>query len=260
MYLTEAPTMDDNLLEMLEETLGANPNIKLVVLDTLGMVLGIQPKDSSQFAQDYTMFRNLKKIAIDHDITLLVIHHTRKTDDESNPFNRIYGGVGVQGALDTMMVLTKDSYSSDNARLYVSGRRCRQQELVLHFNAEACQWSSVGDAEEIDERFRREQYNRSEVVQAIKEAVACGHGTWSGKLSELGRVAEDAPSIGHSLGNPRATSNEIKRFADDLYRYDGISYTANPNGTGGRSYTFTQANCMGFERWRETGALFDEVR
>lgn len=260
MYLTEVPTMDNGLVEMLEKTLAEHPTIKLVVLDTLGMVLGTQTKDSNQFAQDYEMFRTLKQVATKYSISLLVIHHTRKTSDDKNPFNRIYGGVAVQGALDTMMVLDKDTHDADTARLYVSGRRCRQQEFVLAFDADNCIWSMVGDAEEVDEKFRRGQYERSEVASAIKEAVASGNGTWSGRMSDLSRVAENTPDIGHGLGNPRSLASAVKRLEDDLYRYDGISYTTTPNGTGGQKYTFTQANSKGLEKWVETDVSFEDVK
>ena len=195
-----------------------------------------------------------------YSISLLVIHHTRKTSDDKNPFNRIYGGVAVQGALDTMMVLDKDTHDADTARLYVSGRRCRQQEFVLAFDADNCIWSMVGDAEEVDEKFRRGQYERSEVASAIKEAVASGNGTWSGRMSDLSRVAENTPDIGHGLGNPRSLASAVKRLEDDLYRYDGISYTTTSNGTGGQKYTFTQANSKGLEKWVETDVSFEDVK
>lgn len=182
----------------------------------------------------------LKKVAADHAIALLVIHHLRKANDENNPFNRIYGSVATQAALDTMMVLEKDTHFSDTAQLHISGRRCAQQEFVLSFDTDSCSWSMVGNADEVDEKFHHAQYERSETVIAIKEAISRGNGTWRGSMSQLSRVAESIPYIGHGLGNPRNITNEVKFFADDLYRYDGITFTSAKNGTGGRKYTFKQ--------------------
>ena len=98
----------------------------------------------------------------------------------------------------------------------------------------------VGNADEVDEKFHHAQYERSETVIAIKEAISRGNGTWRGSMSQLSRVAESIPYIGHGLGNPRNITNEVKFFADDLYRYDGITFTSAKNGTGGRKYTFKQ--------------------
>lgn len=241
LYSTEAPTLADGLLDTLNQTLSSNPSIKLIVIDTLGVVLGAQNSDSNQFAQEYALYGSLKKVANAHSIALLVIHHLRKTGDDNNPFNRIYGGVATQAALDTMMVLEKDTHASDSAHLHVSGRRCPQQDFVLSFDADTCIWSMVGNSAEADEKFHRNQYERSEAVVTIKEAVASGNGSWSGSMSDLSRMAETIPCIGHGLGHPRSLSNEVSHFKNDLCRYDGITITIAKNGTGGRKYTFSKA-------------------
>lgn len=212
LYSTEAPTLADGLLDTLNQTLSSNPSIKLIVIDTLGVVLGAQNSDSNQFAQEYALYGSLKKVANAHSIALLVIHHLRKTGDDNNPFNRIYGGVATQAALDTMMVLEKDTHASDSAHLHVSGRRCPQQDFVLSFDADTCIWSMVGNSAEADEKFHRNQYERSEAVVTIKEAVASGNGSWSGSMSDLSRMAETIPCIGHGLGHPRSLSNEVNHF------------------------------------------------
>ena len=241
LYSTEAPTLADGLLDTLNQTLSSNPSIKLIVIDTLGVVLGAQNSDSNQFAQEYALYGSLKKVANAPSIALLVIHHLRKTGDDNNPFNRIYGGVATQAALDTMMVLEKDTHASDSAHLHVSGRRCPQQDFVLSFDADTCIWSMVGNSAEADEKFHRNQYERSEAVVTIKEAVASGNGSWSGSMSDLSRMAETIPCIGHGLGHPRSLSNEVNHFKNDLCRYDGITITIAKNGTGGRKYTFSKA-------------------
>ena len=195
LYSTEVPTIADGLVDMLHQTLCSNPSIKLVVIDTLGVVLGAQSNDSNSFTQEYALFHSLKKVAADHAIALLVIHHLRKANDENNPFNRIYGSVATQAALDTMMVLEKDTHFSDTAQLHISGRRCAQQEFVLSFDTDSCSWSMVGNADEVDEKFHHAQYERSETVIAIKEAISRGNGTWRGSMSQLSRVAESINAL-----------------------------------------------------------------
>ena len=112
---------------------------------------------------------------------------------------------------------------------------------MLSFDADTCIWSMVGNSAEADEKFHRNQYERSEAVVTIKEAVASGNGSWSGSMSDLSRMAETIPCIGHGLGHPRSLSNEVNHFKNDLCRYDGITITIAKNGTGGRKYTFSKA-------------------
>lgn len=66
LYSTEAPTLADGLLDTLNQTLSSNPSIKLIVIDTLGVVLGAQNSDSNQFAQEYALYGSLKKVANAH--------------------------------------------------------------------------------------------------------------------------------------------------------------------------------------------------
>ena len=94
-----------------------------------------------------------------------------------------------------MMVLEKDTHFSDTAQLHISGRRCAQQEFVLSFDTDSCSWSMVGNADEVDEKFHHAQYERSETVIAIKEAISRGNGTWRGSMSQLSRVAESINAL-----------------------------------------------------------------
>ena len=59
LYSTEVPTIADGLVDMLHQTLCSNPSIKLVVIDTLGVVLGAQSNDSNSFTQEYALFHKI---------------------------------------------------------------------------------------------------------------------------------------------------------------------------------------------------------
>lgn len=202
----------------------------------------------------------LKSFADSHHLCLLVIHHTAKKRDESDPFNCISGTTGLPGAADTNIVLLRNERMEGTTNMYISGRDVVEAAYSLKFNKDTHLWEFQGDAEEIENSFRKNLYTADDVVKTIKEAVALGKGTWHGTMSDLSRLAEQTSYIGHSLGEPRAIASAVKQYADDLYRYDGISYTAAQNGTGGRKYTFTQANCKGLEKWVETDISFDDVK
>ena len=92
-----------------------------------------------------------------------------------------------------------------------------------------------------------------EVIISLKKTVgAYGHFT-CGKVWQAGNERRYEINIS-------SATLAVKRLGDDLYRYDGISYTTTSNGTGGQKYTFTQANSKGLEKWVETDVSFEDVK
>lgn len=259
-FVMSAPDMDNGLFDALEAFLKDHPDCKLIVIDTFQKIRGASSGSDYSYMIDSRDGGKLKSFADSHHLCLLVIHHTAKKRDESDPFNCISGTTGLPGAADTNIVLLRNERMEGTTNMYISGRDVVEAAYSLKFNKDTHLWEFQGDAEEIENRFRKNLYTADDVVKTIKEAVALGKGTWRGTMSDLSRLAEQISYIGHSLGEPRAIARAVKQYADDLYRYDGISYTAAQNGTGGRKYTFTQANCKGLEKWVETDIPFDDVK
>lgn len=259
-FVMNAPDMDNGLFDALEGFLKDHPDCKLIVIDTFQKIRGASSGSDYSYMIDSRDGGKLKSFADSHHLCLLVIHHTAKKRDESDPFNCISGTTGLPGAADTNIVLLRNERMEGTTNMYISGRDVVEAAYSLKFNKDTHLWEFQGDAEEIENRFRKNLYTADDVVKTIKEAVALGKGTWRGTMSDLSRLAEQTSYIGHSLGEPRAIARAVKQYADDLYRYDGISYTAAQNGTGGRKYTFTQANCKGLEKWVETDIPFDDVK
>ena len=259
-FVMDAPDMDNGLFDALEGFLKDHPDCKLIVIDTFQKIRGASSGSDYSYMIDSRDGGKLKSFADRHHLCLLVIHHTAKKRDEGDPFNCISGTTGLPGAADTNIVLLRNERMEGTTNMYISGRDVVEAAYSLKFNKDTHLWEFQGDAEEIENSFRKNLYTADDVVKTIKEAVALGKGTWHGTMSDLSRLAEQTSYIGHSLGEPRAIARAVKQYADDLYRYDGISYTAAQNGTGGRKYTFTQANCKGLEKWVETDIPFDDVK
>ena len=250
-FMVEAPELQKNLIGELEKAIVQWPNLKLIVIDTMQKVRGVSGGRENEYARDYKELSELKKFADGHDLCVLLIHHNRKTPDESDPFNRISGGVGIQGVADTAMVMEREQRMADQTRLSVTGRDVFSEEYTLRFDKKLCKWKMVGNAADLDAKFAKEQYESNEVVQAIREAVALGHGTWRGTMSDLNGVAQNTKSIRHILCQPRTLSSLVTKLEDDLYSYDGISHSTVQNGTGGRQHIFTQAQAQGLDKWVE---------
>lgn len=248
-FMVEAPELQQNLIEELEKAIAQWPKLKLIVIDTMQKVRGVSGSRENEYARDYKELSELKKFADRYNMCILLIHHNRKTPDESDPFNRIAGGIGIQGVVDTAMVMEREQRMADQTRLSVTGRDIVSEEYTLRFDKDQCKWEMVGNAAGLDAKFAKGQYESDEIVQAIREAVALGHGTWRGTMSALNGVAQDTKHIGHILCQPRTLSSMIAKLEDDLYRYDGISHTTVQNGTGGRQHIFTQAQAQQLDKW-----------
>ena len=83
--------------------LTAHPNVGFVIVDTLQRIRQMKTEGYS-YGGDYEVMTSLKTIADRFNITILVVHHTRKEDSDDS-FNKISGTNGLLGCADGAMVL-----------------------------------------------------------------------------------------------------------------------------------------------------------
>ncbi len=65
------------------------------------------------YGNDYNDISSIKKIADEHDISIILVHHLRKLKDGDDPFNEVSGSTGITGAADTNYVLKRKRSSRD---------------------------------------------------------------------------------------------------------------------------------------------------
>jgi len=163
---TETFSLDNGLIEALENKLMEFPNIKLIVIDTLQKVRGIQNKSDSWYGNDYREIGDLKAFADKNKICVLAIHHLRKMKD-SDIFNQISGSTGLTGASDTMIVLSKLN-ENNNIQLSITGRDVESTEKIIRFNKESFKWEIVNETYCIQTIGEEEIYKYNPIVITIK--------------------------------------------------------------------------------------------
>ena len=141
-FCTEQATLGGELEERIRTFVEEHPNCVLIIIDTLQMIRGSATDNS--YASDYSDLSVLKNIADEHGIAILLIHHLRKEND-NDPFNRISGTTGIQGAADSNFILSEDVRGSGQAKLYCVGRDIEYRELSLKRNEENV-WEVVSDS------------------------------------------------------------------------------------------------------------------
>jgi len=167
-YDLKAPTLDNGFLKKLEETLKVYPDIKLVVVDTLQKVRGEMKRGESVYQYDYREVSDLHNFAIDHNIALVVVHHTKKGIDDSDPLSNASGSNGVSGSLDFSLNLLKKKRSDKTTKLAIIGRDTEEETYVLQFDKPTCRWINLGKERDVITDETEESYEADPLVKTIK--------------------------------------------------------------------------------------------
>lgn len=141
-FTTSACTLGKGLEEQIETFMTEHPGTVLIIVDTIQMVRNTVYDNT--YASDYKDLTALKTLADNFGIAILLIHHLRKEGDP-DPFNRISGTTGMQGAVDSSFTLVEDRRGSSRAKLYCVGRDIEYREMELQRNKENI-WELVADS------------------------------------------------------------------------------------------------------------------
>lgn len=204
------------LEEQIMQHLDDYPNTKLVIIDTFQKVRDTQSAaaKSGMYANDYCDISALKAIADRLCIAMVLVHHTRKQEDKSDPFNQVSGSTGLGGAADTSFIL-KRGRANDTGTLLATGRDIEYQELTLRFRNDTHLWELV-------ERKGMEDIRKEEIPSFLFGLVdfMANRRAWQGTATEL--LAE--------LCETEVTANMVvkylARFAYDVLAPANIKYTS----------------------------------
>ncbi|MBS0556768.1 MAG: AAA family ATPase [Acidobacteria bacterium] len=216
-YTTEWPRMDRDGLAHLGAWLDEHSETRLVIIDTLGRFRPPENGRGSAYQQDYEVGAGLKRIADQHKVALLLLHHTRKMA-ASDILDTVNATQGLAGSVDALLLLRRDRGQFD-AALYVTGRDIEHEEdYALRFDEHSCTWSPLGRVHEAQlSRERRDilDYLASHGPSAPGE-IAEGLGKNGGairrllqKLLSAGDVKSDGKlySLIHTYGNSGNNGN-----------------------------------------------------
>lgn len=185
LYLaTEWPRADQGGIAELQQFLDAHKDVSLIIIDVLARIRA-RDKGTSRdvYSNDYATIYDLKSLADKNDVSMLIVHHTRKAPGE-DPFDEISGSTGIPGASDTNIILKKDS---GRAKLHVRGRDVEEQELSLE-RGNAGGWRLLGDSNLV--RMSDERKAVLEAMRSIKVPV---------RLSDLAKMLGKKTNTLHNL-------------------------------------------------------------
>ena len=166
--LTSWERLDNGGLEALDAWLQENPTCKLVVIDTIQKIKAKPTnKNGNAYENDYEAYGALQRLALERQCCILLIHHNRKSAsrNEDDPLEAISGSIGITGAMDTIMMLTRPR-GGTGATLTITGRDIADAKYGLTFDPVLCGWSISASAAEA---ALQEGSNTSQIMEVMKE-------------------------------------------------------------------------------------------
>lgn len=206
------------LEEQITDFLKEFPKTKLVIIDTLQKVRDSKggTGKTGMYGNDYDDISSIKRIADEHNIAVILVHHLRKLKDGDDPFNEVSGSTGIIGAADTNYIL-KRKRSDNTATLLVSGRDVEYQELTLQFNDLV--WELV-------ERKNSEEIHKAKIPDFLFRVAEFmkSRTEWVGTATELLVDMQETETT------PNVVTKYLGQFTCEVLETDGIEYRTKRTG------------------------------
>ena len=201
-------SIGNGLEEQIESFKIEHCGLKIVFIDTLQM---IRSDTDSSYGSDYKDLSVLKALADKLEITVIVVHHTRKCKD-SDPFNMISGSTGISGCVDGSLVLIENKRGSRNAKLFCVGRDIENAEISLHFDSDLKKWIVT---DELSTSKTKDNIFLAALYVYIKKKI-----DFSGTASEL---IEKLKSVSDETFYPNRVTRDLVQNGYTLRKY-GIDF------------------------------------
>jgi hypothetical protein len=110
-FTCEWPRSDQGGLADIEgwikDALEKDKHPRLIVVDTLALFRKLA-SGKQAYQEDYTAVAELQKLASKYNITVIVVHHDRKSEAD-DVFDTVSGTLGLTGAADTIAILKREA-------------------------------------------------------------------------------------------------------------------------------------------------------
>ena len=239
IFSVKARDISHGLVEQLEMFIQQRPDTKLIIIDTFQKVRGAMGRGESAYSADYRDAGALKSFADAHKICICLVHHTKKARDIGDVFANISGTLGLSGAADTMLVLSREKRTDETTLLSITGRDVVPNEFSLTFDKTTCKWKLLGETAEVVSQTEIRRYNADPLVQAIRKLVENSpDGHWCGSVSMIQKEARE--QVGIPINESiQSIGRRIGKLEEMLYQQDLIEYwSESKNGSGGKLHHF----------------------
>ncbi len=167
----------EGLIDQLERFLKAEPETRLIIIDTLQKIREVTV-DSYSYSSDYEVIGALKTFADQKGVCVLLVHHTRKTP-AGDQFDMISGTTGLLGCADGAFLMRKQKRTDSSATLDVVGRDQAEQTLYLTKNTDNLTWMLDHAETEVWKE------PSDPIIEAVVQFIKPESPEWTGTATEL---------------------------------------------------------------------------
>jgi hypothetical protein len=153
-----------------------HPDTVLIIIDTLQRIR--EADDTYNYADDYEIVKELKDFTDTFELSLIVVHHTRKQKSRDK-FEMISGSNGLFGAADGALLLYKSRRSSGDGVLEVTGRDQQDVTIGLKRDPEHLYWV----LDQVQREFYQE--NKDPLLEQLASFITPENPKWEGTATEL---------------------------------------------------------------------------
>jgi hypothetical protein len=153
---------------LVAEWLEANPDARLVIIDTFEKIRGRSGSTASAYGDDYVAASRIKAVADHYGVPILVVHHVRKAGADDF-LDLVSGTNGIPGAADTILVLERPRGQADGV-LHVVGRDVDEADHAMTFNPDAGTWTRL-DGPALDHTLHEA---RAAILRYLREHPGSG--------------------------------------------------------------------------------------
>lgn len=174
-----AKLLGEGLEEQIASFLSRHKNTRLIIIDTLQKIRPME-RESCSYALDYAVMGRLKAFADQHQLCVLVVHHTRKDESTAGQrFARISGTNGLFGAADGAFLMEANPQQPHGATLEVTGRDQPEQRFFLKRDLQTLTWQMERDGEDLWKE------PPDPVLDAVAAIISPENPHWRGTATEL---------------------------------------------------------------------------
>lgn len=145
-FATKWPPVGEGFETWLRDYLKSHPFTRLIVVDTLVGIRPARKRYEDPYEADKRFAQSLTNLCQEHRISMLLIHHSRKSDG-SDVTDDILGTNGLPGGMDNTAILRLIKGEKGAADLYLRGRDIEiDGDLKMKWDSQFAQWNVLDGA------------------------------------------------------------------------------------------------------------------
>ena len=132
-FVHDIPRQHEGGIDFLRWWLEEHPDARLVIIDTLQKFRKPLYGKGNMYAEDYDAISEIKKLADEFDVAILIIHHLKKAKENDDWINEFSGSQGIAGSADSLFSL-KRQRTDNHAILHRTGRDVEEKNFALRLD------------------------------------------------------------------------------------------------------------------------------